>query len=161
MPHVKKTELRQKMRTLRKQVSLPEAEQLKIIQLFDHCIGANSTPKTIALYEKAGSEIDPATLVTELMSRGHTCVMPEIMDEQTIVFSAKPDIIITPLIAFDRQGNRLGQGGGYYDRYFEKHPSAIKIGLAYAEQETDQIPTEAHDQTLNWIITPKEAIKIT
>jgi len=67
-----------------------------------------------------------------------------------------PDLVIAPLIAFDRQGFRLGQGGGYYDRTLAALRSAGRlfvIGLAYAGQEVDRIPRDVHDQPLDAILT--------
>lgn len=67
-----------------------------------------------------------------------------------------PDLVIAPLVAFDRAGYRLGQGGGYYDRTL-KALRAIRpvfvIGLAYAGQEVDRIPRDDHDQPLDAILT--------
>ena len=69
---------------------------------------------------------------------------------------AWPDVVFTPVLAFDRQGGRLGQGGGHYDRTLEalraRHPVLV-IGLAYAGQEVDAVPTEPHDQRLDAILT--------
>ncbi|MEZ5971756.1 MAG: 5-formyltetrahydrofolate cyclo-ligase, partial [Hyphomonadaceae bacterium] len=68
-----------------------------------------------------------------------------------------------PLLAFDRAGRRLGQGGGHYDRIISLYRAhgAIAIGLAYAEQEMGVVPTGPHDAHLDWVITPKEAIRCT
>ena len=69
-----------------------------------------------------------------------------------------PEIIIVPMIGFDRNLNRLGYGHGYYDKVLKNHPSSISIGLAFSFQEVDAIPTAPHDQKLNIIITEKEVI---
>ena len=66
-----------------------------------------------------------------------------------------PDIIICPLIGFDKKLNRLGRGGGYYDKILLKNRSAIKIGFAYSMQESKSIPVENHDISMNTIITEK------
>ena len=66
-----------------------------------------------------------------------------------------PDIIICPLIGFDKKLNRLGRGGGYYDKILLKNRSAIKIGFAYSIQESESIPIEKHDISMNAIITEK------
>lgn len=72
-----------------------------------------------------------------------------------------PRLILTPLLAFDRAGNRLGQGGGHYDRIISLYRAhgAVAVGLAYAEQEMEVVPTGPHDAQLDWIVTPKEAIR--
>jgi 5-formyltetrahydrofolate cyclo-ligase len=64
-----------------------------------------------------------------------------------------PDIIIAPLVGFDTALNRLGQGGGYYDRAFAAHPDALRIGLAWSAQQAEQIPTNSHDKPLDIIVT--------
>jgi 5-formyltetrahydrofolate cyclo-ligase len=74
----------------------------------------------------------------------------------------EPDIVFAPLAAFDRRGYRLGYGGGIYDATLNalraKHP-VTAIGVAYAVQESDSIPTEPHDQKLDFIVTERETIK--
>lgn len=70
-----------------------------------------------------------------------------------------PDLIITPMVAFDRSMGRLGQGGGHYDRTFEKYPQATRIGFAWSVQEADILPAEPHDVTLHMIITECEIIQ--
>lgn len=64
-----------------------------------------------------------------------------------------PDLIVMPLVAFDAQKNRIGMGGGYYDRYFEKHPDTFKIALAYECQKTEQITPDPYDIRPDLIIT--------
>lgn len=71
---------------------------------------------------------------------------------------ATPDIILCPLLGFDRYGGRLGQGGGHYDRYFSKHPNALRIGIAWSVQEVDHAPLEPTDMALDAILTEQEMI---
>tara|TARA_B100001173_G_scaffold207852_1_gene179315 strand:+ start:101 stop:643 length:543 start_codon:yes stop_codon:yes gene_type:complete len=69
-----------------------------------------------------------------------------------------PDIILVPLVAFDKNLNRLGYGGGYYDRLIEKlekKKKVLKIGLALAEQRISNIPTNMYDKKLDHIVTNK------
>ena len=64
--------------------------------------------------------------------------------------------------AFDKNLNRLGYGGGYYDRLIEKlskKKNIIKIGLAFSIQEIDKVPTNMYDQKLDYIVTNKNIIK--
>ena len=72
-----------------------------------------------------------------------------------------PRLILVPLLAFDRAGHRLGQGGGHYDRIVSLYRAhgCVAAGLAYAEQEMGLVPHGAHDAHLDWVITPKEAIR--
>lgn len=62
--------------------------------------------------------------------------------------------VIVPGIAFDREGHRIGYGGGYYDRFFDQEPDHARLGIAYDFQIFDQIPVEAHDKGMDLIITP-------
>ncbi|MBE1525800.1 5-formyltetrahydrofolate cyclo-ligase [Sphingopyxis sp. OAS728] len=71
---------------------------------------------------------------------------------------ANPDLIFCPLIGFDRQGGRIGQGGGHYDRYFTAHPDALRIGIGWSVQEIDRAPRESTDIALDAILTEQEFI---
>ncbi len=74
----------------------------------------------------------------------------------------EPDVLIIPLLSFDRQGFRLGYGGGFYDRTLEKlraRKKIIAIGVGYAAQEVDHVPVGEHDQPLDYVMTEKEVFK--
>ena len=78
---------------------------------------------------------------------------------ETISFNKiNPDILFVPLVAFDRQLNRLGYGGGFYDRYLTKMKNVTKIGLAFSYQELKKIPINKYDKKLDLVITEKEII---
>ena len=73
-----------------------------------------------------------------------------------------PDIILVPLVAFDKNLNRLGYGGGYYDRLIKKlskKKKIMKIGLAFSFQKIDKVPINIYDQKLDYIITNKYIVK--
>ncbi len=77
--------------------------------------------------------------------------------------TATPTILLVPLLGFDRQGNRLGYGKGYYDATIQALKSQgplTTIGVAFAQQEVPEIPTQLHDQRLDWIITQNEAYPV-
>jgi 5-formyltetrahydrofolate cyclo-ligase len=67
---------------------------------------------------------------------------------------ADPSIVFVPLLAFTAAGDRLGQGGGHYDRWHAAHPVVPAIGLAWDCQRVDSLPAEAHDHPLDAVITP-------
>jgi 5-formyltetrahydrofolate cyclo-ligase len=69
------------------------------------------------------------------------------------------DIVLVPLLAFDRNGGRVGFGGGYYDELLGKC-DCVKVGFAYSFQEIDIVPVEPHDVPLDIIITEKETIRV-
>jgi len=73
-----------------------------------------------------------------------------------------PDILLVPLVAYDNNLNRLGYGGGYYDRFIEKLEKTkkiIKIGLAFSFQKISSIPIDQYDKRLDFIITEKEILR--
>jgi 5-formyltetrahydrofolate cyclo-ligase len=75
----------------------------------------------------------------------------------------EPEILIVPLLAFNRQGGRLGYGGGFYDRTLEMlraKRATLAIGFAFAAQERDDIPLEDTDQPLDLIVTELGVIEI-
>lgn len=67
---------------------------------------------------------------------------------------ASPDVVVVPLVAFTAKGNRLGQGGGHYDRWLAAHPHVTAIGLAWDCQLAENLPVEPHDRPLAAVITP-------
>ena len=73
-----------------------------------------------------------------------------------------PDILLIPLLAYDNNLNRLGYGGGFYDRYIEKIEKikkVIKIGLAFSFQKISSIPINQYDKKLDYIVTEKEILR--
>jgi len=142
----------------------------------------------VASYYPIGSEIDPRPLAEtfmceqvkiglpvlagpnlpvtfrrwspgDVLERGPFGVLEPTAEARTVV----PDILLVPLVAADRAGGRLGYGKGYYDRTLSGLRAAgsiTAIGLAYDEQIMDGIAIEAHDQPLDWIITPTQVINI-
>ena len=70
------------------------------------------------------------------------------------------DLIITPGLAFDRKGNRVGYGKGYYDRVFSRYLEVLKIAPIYDIQLVEKVPTEKHDIKIDMIITKNEILQI-
>ncbi len=139
-------------------------------------------PTTIAGVWPLPGEMDLRPLLHALHDGGHTVVLPQTpprgnplcfriwtpgcpMRRETFGTCcpdgplAEPDMVFVPLLAFDRAGNRLGYGGGYYDRTLAAHPGRPAIGFGYAAQEVPFVPTEPHDQTLAVIVTEHEVIR--
>jgi 5-formyltetrahydrofolate cyclo-ligase len=73
-----------------------------------------------------------------------------------------PDVLLVPMLAFDRNGYRLGYGGGFYDRTLVKLRAikpVVAIGVAYSAQEVPEVPRAPFDQPLDWIMTERETLK--
>jgi 5-formyltetrahydrofolate cyclo-ligase len=137
---------------------------------------------TVTSYVPLGSEADPSPLARAAVEAGCVLALPHVTrrradplrflaweTEAALVggplglqqpaetaTALHPDIILTPLLAFDRAFNRLGQGAGYYDRAFVEFPDAWRIGIAWSVQEVDALPTDAWDVPLHAIATEKE-----
>jgi len=74
-----------------------------------------------------------------------------------------PDILLVPLLAFDRTGHRIGYGAGYYDMTIAKFRSVkpvIAVGIAFAAQEIDQVPVTARDARLDLVLTERDVIDL-
>jgi len=171
---LEKTAIRARMRALRRQLAAdcPDAAE----QLAGHLPDLVSCG-VYALYHPVGSELDPsaihiagarralpvvidrdAAMVFRLHGPGHALVPDALGIPAPAPGAAEalPDVVFAPVLAFDRHGGRLGQGGGHYDRTIEALRAAkpvLVIGVAYAGQEVDEIPTEPHDQRLDAILT--------
>ncbi len=94
---------------------------------------------------------------THEFTPGHWNVPVPIIDNTVLLSAADlaltaSDIIIVPLVAFDRSKHRLGYGKGFYDRFLHTE-KAITIGIGFSIQEVEHIPIEPHDETLSMIIT--------
>ena len=154
----------------------------------DHLLASRllTGAKVISGYCPIRTEIDPIPLMKALHTAGHQIAVPVIMGEglplefhewwpgiamQDGAFGAAvpvdgnalvPNVLLVPLLAFDRRGWRLGYGGGFYDRTLEglRASGAVRaIGLAYATQEIDTVPTEPTDQPLDAIATERGVLK--
>ena len=69
------------------------------------------------------------------------------------------DLLIVPGVAFDLQGNRLGYGGGYYDRFFERlRPGVPLVALTFELQLVEEVPVESWDRPMDWLVTERRAI---
>ncbi|MGL4475398.1 MAG: 5-formyltetrahydrofolate cyclo-ligase [Shewanella sp.] len=89
------------------------------------------------------------------MTRNQFGIAEPKLDCREVMAASKLDIILTPLVGFDRQGQRMGMGGGYYDRTLV-NSQAITIGFAHQVQQVESLPVEVWDQGLDYVVTPSE-----
>jgi 5-formyltetrahydrofolate cyclo-ligase len=74
----------------------------------------------------------------------------------------EPEVLLVPLLAFDRRGRRLGYGGGFYDRTLADlrgRKRIVAVGLGYDEQQVDAVPHLDYDQRLDWVLTPSGSFR--
>lgn len=182
-----KTMLRASLRDLRKTLAAetPDAAE-RAASLFP--TDRLTRFSVVAGYRARGGEIDPWPLMQRLAAAGVRLTLPVASDrESPLIFRAfaagdplapdafgiaspppeatevQPDLIITPLLAFDRFGGRIGQGGGHYDRtlaLMRARAPVFALGLAYAGQEVARLPLEPHDQRLDAILTETAYIEV-
>ena len=137
----------------------------------------------VAGFWPLGHEIDMTPLLHALRAAGHTVALPRTPPRgNPLAFhrwaasdglarerfgtmtstgpSVTPDLLLVPLLAFDRRGHRLGYGGGYYDRTLAAWPGIATIGCAHAAQEVAELPTGPHDMRLRAIATEREVIVV-
>jgi len=134
--------------------------------------------KSLALYHPINNEVDILALADFCSEHSVTMALPvaagfavwDVADElQLNQYGIKqplpdkpliiPQVIITPLLGFDRRGNRIGYGAGFYDKMLSAMPLAVKIGVAYSTQEESVVPRENHDIKLDAVVTELEIIK--
>ena len=78
-------------------------------------------------------------------------------DQSKIIPAQNLDLLLIPGVAFDEKCNRLGQGGGYYDRYLPLlRPDCLTVGIAFDEQIVDEIPTGPYDHKVDYVVTPTQ-----
>ena len=87
--------------------------------------------------------------------------VPEPIGNEIPAQSSDIQTVIIPLLAFDRRGNRLGYGAGYYDRFLAQNPTVKKIGVAFSCQETDSVPGDENDVRIDIVVTEDEIIHCT
>ncbi|MEW5684546.1 MAG: 5-formyltetrahydrofolate cyclo-ligase [Pseudomonadota bacterium] len=167
--------LRTKMRAVRRRLAAEQPDAAS--RLAPHLAEADVPPGPIySLYHPMGSELDPggislageaalpvalakdAPLVFRLRRPGELMITDAfgIPGPSAKAPAVEPDVIFTPVLAFDRKGGRLGQGAGCYDRTIEnlrRIKPVLVIGVAYAGQELPEVPMEPHDQRLDAILT--------
>lgn len=136
-------------------------------------------------YWPLAGELDPRPAMHRLAALGHPLALPRVQGRgRPLSFHAwhpgdpllagpfdvlepspdappvDPRILLVPLLAFDRAGNRLGYGAGYYDMVLRdlraRHPAPLAIGVAFAAQEVDEVPIGARDQMRDAVVTERQ-----
>tara|TARA_Y100000389_G_scaffold144730_1_gene143126 strand:- start:49 stop:594 length:546 start_codon:yes stop_codon:yes gene_type:complete len=181
---VNKSEIRKKILKIRK---LNSCRNLNIdFKYILKILRANKTyNKIIGGYYPYNYEIDSINILKNLENQNYQISLPKIKKNSAMDFfqwSTKdplkinkygipeptsnkivdPTILLVPLVAFDKHLNRIGYGGGFYDRYIDKKKNKkkiITIGLAHSFQKVQEIETNKHDIKLDFVVTNKNKIK--
>ncbi len=183
-----KTELRRQ--ALARRDALPAAERQQAAEtIAARAFPVAIAPGTIvAGFMPMKSEINPLPLLRALAAAGARLALPVvagqgkplimrawafgapliagvwgIREPEPAAPAVAPDILIVPLLAFDRAGHRVGYGAGYYDRTIAALRAAqpvLAIGLAFAAQEIAAVPATPHDAPLDLVLTEREVIDL-
>ena len=178
-----KSKLRDKLLKVRKNNS-KKLISIKPSNIYSYLNKKNYNLKIIGGYYPTNYEIDDLKILNYFFKKGSTISLPKIKNKSQMEFykwykndplilnkygipepvasdRVYPDILFVPLVAFDKELNRLGYGGGFYDRYIQKISKikkVVKVGLAFSFQKLKTIPVNKHDKKLDIIITEKEII---
>ncbi len=175
-----KTAIRRHLRALRQQLSAEQRREASDA-LVQRLLEAPQIRQAgvIALYAPTAGEVDPCGLMERLPGKiwvfprvesvpgrlmhfypvADACELREgaygILEPTTTghPWDDRIDVVITPLVAFDARGFRLGMGGGFYDRFFARHPEAWRVGVGHAFQQVDEVPTQVWDMPLHHAVT--------
>ncbi len=151
--------------------------------LSEHVLRAMPPPAgaVVSGFWPMGQEIDICPLLLALHERGHPIVLPQTPKRgNPLIFRLwrpgdalvaepfgtlrptgevrVPDFLLVPLLAFDRHGYRVGYGAGYYDRTLAGLPGRFRLGVAYADQELDEVPAGPYDARLDAVATERGVI---
>lgn len=178
-----------KKASLRRKEAAQQDDGAAIGKITDLFLGAAqpAADAVVSGFLPIGSELDLRPMLARLSDEGHLIVLPCVVgNDQPLVFRQwvvgdplvkesfgtvapadsapehAPDILLVPMLAFDRKGYRLGYGGGFYDRSLQKlreQKPVMAVGIAYAAQEVDTVPHDSLDQPLNLVVTECEVIR--
>lgn len=173
-------ELRQNLRKVRQHVD----QSALFFEMRGSFLAHLSAAKTIGSYVPIGSEVQPDSIEnwqhkgiktvylpwfkdrsSEMIFRLHSAENPlapgpfNFLQPPENAPQAVPDLLIIPMLGFDRAMNRIGQGQGHYDRYLAKYPRILRVGLAHSCQEVDHIPAESWDVPMHAVLTEREWIE--
>jgi 5-formyltetrahydrofolate cyclo-ligase len=181
-----KAALRARMRAARAALSAEEREAAsRRVEERVMALPAVGRARTVLLFASFGSEVATAGMVDRLLAAGKRVLLPFLdggameaaavePGEAMVATSYGPrepagrkaadpgevDLVIAPGLAFDRSGNRIGYGGAFYDRYLRRIPAmATRIGVGFAVQVVDEVPTAEHDERLDLVVTEAGVIE--
>ncbi len=176
-----KSEIRKKILKIRQENS-PNSQEINIVNILKILKKNKSIKKIVGGYYPYNYEIDAIKILDKLEKLGYQISLPKIkkkfkmnffswslkdpllinkygIPEPTSDKIVYPNILLVPLVAYDSNLNRIGYGGGFYDRYIKKikmKNNILTIGLAYSFQKVRQVPTNKYDIKLDFIVNDKE-----
>ena len=181
-----KEQLRRAVRARRAAIN-PATRQVRGEQARRFCLELPelAEARCVFVYVSHGSEMPTHSLIETLLDRGVELAVPVIEDDSDIMTPARLtdigelrpgrfgipaprdpqphegpiDAILAPCVAVTVEGQRLGAGGGFYDRFLAAHPDAFVAAVAFEAQVTDSLPIEPHDRRMDAIVTEQRVIR--
>ncbi len=176
-----KNQIRKKILKIREKNYIKS--KIKAEKIFNVIKKIKKNKKIIGCYFSVNFEVNTGKIIEILDKKNFTVCLPVIKNNEEMEFykyqngdplyvskygipepgkkkKLTPNILLIPMVAFDEKLNRLGYGGGFYDRYLKKNKSfdIVKIGLALSCQNVKKIPVEKFDKKMDLIITEKEIL---
>ncbi len=152
-----KEELRLKLKALRETMDASEVENSSR-EIADRLASAVDWPdiKLVHIYRSVPKwkEVDTRPVDKKIKALAPTAhIVYASLEKNQPLPAQQFDLIIVPVLGFDKECYRLGLGGGFYDRFLARQPRALKVGLAYQSGFIPSLPREAHDVPLDKIVT--------
>ena len=149
-------------------------ENLKNLEIYKNA-------KSVFVFISYKSEVDTKKIIEDIIKDGKKLLVPLVKGKDMIAVEVNGiedlepnkmgilepksgeevldvDLTITPGLAFDSEGYRLGYGGGYYDKFFAK-VDTIRMGIGYSDQIVEEVPHEDYDKKLSYLLTDKGLIE--
>jgi len=130
---------------------LPMPEEVQLAEFLDFCLSTTIKVQVPKMMADGNLESLILSDLRSLKPAEFGTWLPKV----EIPTQIEPDLIICPGLAFDSFGNRIGYGGGYYDRFLAEVHDALRIGLAYPFQLVPEVPIAKSDQKMDFLIYPR------
>lgn len=183
-----KSALRTRMRRLR--AAIPPSERARLVDLVEETLFGLQEMRAanvVLLFYSFGTEVATGGMAARVLAAGKRLLLPFLEEEgdmeaaevlpgellepsdygprepgrRIAVDPEEVDVVVAPGLAFDREGNRLGYGGGYYDRYLARMGHrALRVGVGFSLQLVDRIPVEPGDERVDIVVTNEGALDV-
>ncbi|NNG37748.1 5-formyltetrahydrofolate cyclo-ligase [Flexivirga sp. ID2601S] len=140
---------------------------------FDRWLAGRAAPGTVAIYESLPTEPPTGALAETLRAQGIRLLVPELLADKDLTWRAGPlgadlgrdaiaqaDVVVVPALAIGRDGTRLGQGGGSYDRVLPRvTPGIPVVAVVFDGELVTAVPSEPHDRRVDAVLTPSDGVR--
>lgn len=173
-----KKELRTNYKKMRNEIPEETREELSA-EICGHILGSRlyQQAEIIFAYYPLGNEVSLLPVIEDALSNGKRIAFPKVEGEDMEFYQVKEltelkegyyhvmepvtesaaeeedALVLTPGVVFDMDGNRIGYGKGFYDRYLDRHPECITLGIAYEAQIVESFEADMRDKRMDYIVT--------